>query len=364
MRAIREGGSKVVLRFAYSYDENDYNKGKGDASWQWTEKHLNQLAPIIKENADIIAVWESGFVGVWGEWYYTNHYTFKPADNAQAYEPRKKVLAKELSILPKDRMVSVRYPKAKLYTQNIGVGNALTAQTAFTGSDLSRIGFHNDCFLADDDDTGTYHHIQEHRNYVANETQYVVMGGETCRPASGYSSYAECSNALKDMATYHWSYLNQDYYEGILNLWKNKCMDDIKRRLGYRFVLTEGKFNDNIKVGGKLQLQLKIKNEGFAAPFNPRDVQIILTKKGTGEKHIFKVNTDPRRWAAGSTTEVGAEITLPKNLTAGEYNVYLNLPDPYKSLSTRPEYSIRLANKEVWEPQTGYNKIHTIKIRN
>ena len=259
MRAIREGGSKVVLRFAYSYDENDYNKGKGDASWQWTEKHLNQLAPIIKENADIIAVWESGFVGVWGEWYYTNHYTFKPADNAQAYEPRKKVLAKELSILPKDRMVSVRYPKAKLYTQNIGVGNALTAQTAFTGSDLSRIGFHNDCFLADDDDTGTYHHIQEHRNYVANETQYVVMGGETCRPASGYSSYAECSNALKDMATYHWSYLNQDYYEGILNLWKNKCMDDIKRRLGYRFVLTEGKFNDNIKVGGKLQLQLKIK---------------------------------------------------------------------------------------------------------
>ena len=69
----------------------------------------------------------------------------------------------------------------------------------------------------------------------------------------------------------------------------------------YCFVFTEGKFNDNIKVGGKLQLQLKIKNEGFAAPFNPCDVQIILTKKKTGEKHIFKVNTDPRRWAAGST---------------------------------------------------------------
>ena len=50
---LREGGSKVVLRFAYSYDENDYNKGKGDASWRWTEKHLNQLALIIKENAEI-----------------------------------------------------------------------------------------------------------------------------------------------------------------------------------------------------------------------------------------------------------------------------------------------------------------------
>ena len=141
-------------------------------------------------------------------------------------------------------------------------------------------------------------------------------------------------------------------------------MDEIKRRLGYRFVLTQAKFNENISVDGKLQIALNIKNEGFAAPFNPREVQIVLSKKGTTEKLIFNINTDPRRWAAGNTTEVGTEITLPKNLTAGEYNVYLNLPDPYKSLSTRPEYSIRLANKEVWEPQTGYNKIHTIKIKN
>ena len=133
------------------------------------------------------------------------------------------------------------------------------------------------------------------------------------------------------MATYHWSYLNQDYYEGILNLWKNKCMDEIKRRLGYRFVLTEGKFNDNIKVGGKLQLQLKIKNEGFAAPFNPRDVTDNPHKKRNWRKTHFQSKYRPRRWAAGSTTEVGAEITLPKNLTAGEYNVYLNSPTPTRA---------------------------------
>ncbi|WP_252864943.1 DUF4832 domain-containing protein [Capnocytophaga ochracea] len=45
----------------------------------------------------------------------------------------------------------------------------------------------------------------------------------------------------------------------------------------------------------------------------------------------------------------------------------MNLPDPYQSLAHRPEYSIRLANKGIWEAQTGYNKTQydydTVKIR-
>ena len=176
MQVIREGGSKVVLRFAYSKDQGDYHNEKGDTSWYWTERHLNQLAPIIRENADIIAVWEAGFVGVWGEWYYTNHYGFQPQENAGAYEARRKVLAKELSILPKDRMVCVRYPMAKIFTQNINVHTNLTEGNAYNGSDLSRIGFHNDCFLADAPNMGTYPN-ENYRKYMERETQYVVMGG-------------------------------------------------------------------------------------------------------------------------------------------------------------------------------------------
>ena len=43
--------------------------------------------------------------------------------------------------------------------------------------------------------------------------------------------------------------------------------------------------------------------------------------------------------------------------------MYLNLPDPAAALSTRAEYSIRLANDATWENATGYNDLkHTINV--
>ena len=357
MKVGRKGGAKVVLRFAYTDSEA---QKPWDADWHYTEKHLEQLRPIIQENADIIAVYEAGFVGVWGEWYYTDHYGYQPADTPTAYNPRKQVLKKLLSILPTDRMIAVRNPKAKLYTQSISIADTLTAQTAYKGSDLARIGFHNDCFLADDDDMGTYHHLSEHRQYVAHETQYTVMGGETCQP----SAFSACTNALQQLATYHFSYLNIDYHQGVIKQWKQqKCIDEIKKRLGYRFVLTEGSFSGYNSAERVLKVSLKIKNEGFAAPFNPRKaVLVLVSEKNPKEKYRFNLNTDPRLWAASKTTTIAAEVSLPSSLRKGKYTLYLHLPDPYPTLYDRPEYSIRLANKDLWDAQTGYNTLAVLNI--
>jgi hypothetical protein len=41
----------------------------------------------------------------------------------------------------------------------------------------------------------------------------------------------------------------------------------------------------------------------------------------------------------------------------------LSLPDAYASIKDRPEFSIRLANDNVWEATTGYNKLnHLLKV--
>jgi len=49
---------------------------------------------------------------------------------------------------------------------------------------------------------------------------------------------------------------------------------------------------------------------------------------------------------------------IPPNMPASNYDVLLNLPDPFKSIHDRAEYSIHLANKDIWEPATGYNKLN------
>jgi hypothetical protein len=68
-------------------------------------------------------------------------------------------------------------------------------------------------------------------------------------------------------------------------------------------------------------------------------------------------------WASGDTTTIEHTIGIPASVLKGTYALLLNFPDPDSALSNRPEYSLRLANANVWEPGTGYNSLgSTVKI--
>jgi hypothetical protein len=69
------------------------------------------------------------------------------------------------------------------------------------------------------------------------------------------------------------------------------------------------------------------------------------------------MSADPRRWLPGTLITVSQNLVLPSNIPAGTYALLLNLPDPAASLYARPEYSIQLANQNVWEATTGYNNL-------
>ena len=68
MAAMREAGVKCVLRFAYTSLETE-----PDAPLSIIQTHIDQLKPYLAKNADVIAVWQAGFIGSWGEWYYTTN---------------------------------------------------------------------------------------------------------------------------------------------------------------------------------------------------------------------------------------------------------------------------------------------------
>ena len=50
------------------------------------------------------------------------------------------------------------------------------------------------------------------------------------------------------------------------------------------------------------------------------------------------------------------------DMEPGNYKLYLNLPDPYESIHNDPRFSIRIANENMWEAETGYNYIATINV--
>jgi len=321
--------------------------------------HIEQLKPILLANGDVIAVVQAGFIGTWGEWAFTSNFGYPP--NATDYINRKDVLMALLNALPAGKMVQVRTPEFKREMfNNI---NPLSLTQAFTSAAIARVGHHNDCFLASDTDEGTYDDdelVQDYA-YLDQETKYVPMGGETC---SVNAPRSLCPTAMQELAKFHWSYANVDYHPDVLGDWQEgSCFTEIEKKLGYRYEMVTGTFPNAASLNGVMPITLKIANVGFASLYNARTPYLVLRNASTGAEYSVAINSDPRFWSANTTTTINDNIVLPADMTAGSYKLFLKLPDPDAGLSTRPEYSVRMANNTTWEATTGYNDLkHTITV--
>ena len=352
MQALREAGAKCILRFAYT---NSQSKHPYDAEPKWVARHIEQLKPILQEYSDVILVFQSGFIGVWGEGYYTDNFFFDP-QTPEEHKLRKEVIDAMLDAIPADRQVALRTPMFKRNMYATSYTDTLTLATAYDGSAKARICAFNDCFGASADDYGTFIG-KDTREYWRKETRYTLMGGETC----GLSDYCKCKQSIKDCEDFHWTYMNSGYNADVLNRWESDgCMNEVKRRLGYRLSLKDVATSE-AAAGKALRVRFNIKNSGFAAPGNPRHIELVLVD-GNGKKTVYEFkDVDMRYWFAGETVTVDKLIDLTKD-ASGNCTLYLNLPDPKATLHDNPLFSIRLANEGVWNEKTGYNKIAEFKL--
>ncbi|TKK77007.1 DUF4832 domain-containing protein [Kribbella jiaozuonensis] len=351
INTVRAAGLKMVLRFAYTT-----STAGDDTTKDRILAHLDQLAPYLNSGKDVIAVVQAGLIGAWGEWYYTQNFGNAGTVTSTDWANRKAVTDKLLSVVPSTRMIQLRTPKFK---RTMYSTTAVQPGSAYNGSALSRIGHHNDCFLASPDDFGTYENTSVEYPYLQADTTYVPMGGETCGSNPPRSS---CPTATGELAQFHWSFINTDYEPTVLNSSNTGgCLADISKNLGYRFRLESGTFPATASVGGSLPISFTVHNDGYATPFNPRNLELVLRNTSTGSIYKLAMSSDPRRWTADTSTTVSQTLTLPTNLPAGSYSLLLNLPDPL--LSTRPEYSIHLANQGTWDAGTGMNSLlHTLTV--
>ncbi len=387
LQAVKDAGIKVILRFCYV---NKTHKGNcpdkegicppyGDAPKQVMLNHIRQLKSLFTKHVAVIALLQQGFIGIWGENYYTDYFG-DASDNGNGrimdddWNARHEILAALLNSLPASRMVQVRTPQIKqkfLYGPTAVVSSApLDRVAAFSGSVGSRIGFHNDCFLASADDYGTYYDYgnsnqakqpanEVMRRYVEQNSKYVVVGGETCDDA--YSPENDCppsGHAVEEMQAMHYTFLNSAYNNNVNNDWDSMgCMNSIKKKLGYRLVLKSGVIAKEARKGESLDVHLTVENEGFASPFNARPMFFVLRNSTSNKVYYLKCKSDIRTWFTGAI-QVNEHLKVPIDFERGRYELLLWLPDADASLYQRPEYSIRLANSNCWEAETGYNKLN------
>jgi Domain of unknown function (DUF4874) len=127
----RKHGLKVILRFAYNFPLNASDP-VADAPLDSVLAHIRQIGPIVTANADTIVAMQAGFIGKWGEQHSSTNNLTTPENKARIRDALYAALPKSLSL-------QWRYPADII---------------SWTGD--TRMGFHNDCFLASDTDVGTY----------------------------------------------------------------------------------------------------------------------------------------------------------------------------------------------------------------
>jgi hypothetical protein len=378
MDSIRKAGAKAIVRFAYSKKEEHGHTD--DANLNWVLQHLTQLKPLLQKNSDVILTLQAGFIGAYGEWYFT-HNDFSTAPGVPNYPNRKKVSDSLLKILPIGKTIQIRAPYYKYNTAMYGNGStgsaqAITVAQAYSGTVKSRIGHHNDCFVANISDYGTYvsSPISLDKDYIDQDSKYTIMGGETCNDDV---TYTNCTNAKTELSKQRFTYLNNDYNTTVLNRWKTTtptpCFDEIKRNLGYRMQLVNGTYTNNLRQGYTFNVQINFKNIGYATLYEEKKLQLILKNTSTNVTYPLTLptvntannNLDNRYWlpsAANYKIDTFFGIGLIPN---GNYDLYFAVKDTGSQITDNPLYSIRFANQGStysWDATNGYNYLKSFTV--
>lgn len=395
--AMRSSGAKCVLRFAYI---KDYPATPPPPTTEQMLLHMDQLAPILKRNSDVIHTLEAGFIAAWGEWHHGSHIT--------ADAERAALLKRILEITPPNIFVQVRYPGIKTSLLPLimpGRAQEVTKETAFSSAPSARIGYHDDGVLTFPKGMEGYIFGREPeifgdlRGMVQRESSFVPVGGELFWSDQGWygegvyhrnfdgleaarflgenhinvmslaHSYSEREG--KPMSIDHWRRRTVTPEELVLNRlpvsrdWftdfegkavERTAFEYIRDHLGYRIELQEASLPRKLRSGRSLQLSIKLINRGFSTLFHPRPVYIVLVD-GNGLVTVLpSVKVDARRWFPHDPSDelrkalvhaIDYSDQVPKTLKPGHYSLGVWMPDASPRLRKRADYALRFANGDV-----------------
>ncbi|HZG89536.1 MAG TPA: DUF4832 domain-containing protein [Pseudonocardia sp.] len=379
---VREAGLKVIWRIQYNTSNT-----AGNPPPEVISRHLDQLGPVLRDNADVVFSVELGLFGSWGEACCRSDLILDSPGNNNGFSsltPSAVELYEELlSFIPETRNVAVRYPCYKYQlmgwadsateqlTDYPSAVEPLTADTAFDGSLQARLGFSQDNFAGDELGYGFFYAWEDRDvDFVTADTEFALMQGELSIATDHNKEFGPQELERDHYSAFHARNAEDSAgYEGwdeVSAAWRASGQyDRIAAGLGYRFRLVDAEVPTSVPRSGPFTMSLTMSNDGWARIMNPRNVEIVLRERSTGATYPLVVDGDGRGnrlWlpGPGESKDLVVSQPLPPDLPVGDYELFLHLADPAPLLHDRPEYSIRLANEDIWRPDTGYNDLRAV----
>ncbi len=340
-RSARKYGTMVIFRAAYDFTGKNSPE---PADMDIIETHIRQMGHIFDEFESILWFVQAGFLGPWGEWHSSRF------GDIPSPESRERVIRSLLDAVPESRAIQVRRP---VFIRDLIEGG-------MDESSVERIGYHNDAFVSSDNDCGTYsdpgHDRMAELEWAGEKTRHAPFAGETVMSGS----LSDPQNAVSELDKLNALSLNIDYHPDVISKWKNTMYLEhntfkyISDNLGYRFVIVRARLNTVLMPEDTMKIDMYIQNNGFGNLINKREVEFIL-RNGKSE-YVFTSSEDPRMWEKErGTIRVVMEIKIPAEARPGKWSLYISLPGTSQEVSKDPAYSVRFANKNIWDSRTGHN---------
>lgn len=324
LKAFRNRGLRVLLRFAYEYEDN---RKIGPHS-KIIYNHTEQIKKWFEENEslcrDTVFVLQAGMVGVWGEWH-----------TAKYYHNKKTSLLKICDMTPDYLTVQIRRQKFK---------NKIRQSEQW-----NRVGYHDDYLV------GVYHKwstpehgvgssdfsdfIEESKNTLNDgempwgrdkyhNNGYIdgleFIKGCALRSLTTLSLTHNCIEDGKEYNAYRWQkeLLTKKKAEELSLPFDSSYFDDgdktifdyITDHLGYQLAV------EKIQIDGQ-NVSVTIKNNGFALPYGFTEFCIYTesdgnVKKYKSEDYSYKALTSGSRQTItvmcdGEFDKLGIEIRKP-----------------------------------------------------
>ena len=201
--------------------------------------------------------------------------------------------------------------------------------------------------------------LEKEFEWINNHTRYTPFIGETNK----VSSYNNTKNAIPFLDLMNAHSLNIEYHPNVLNKWKSSSFSGmnayeyIGMKFGYRFVLNN---TELVQSGGTLRLNLELTNTGFGHLLKEKKFELVLKQ----DNRIYRagIDEDPRLWDKNEPVSRTFYFQLPSEISTGDCEVYLGLSSTFENLRNNPSYSVRFANKNIWEADLGLNRIGVISL--
>ena len=323
--SIRANRGFAVVRICYDPWYNGRSNVTPDH--KWVMRHVEQLAPVLSKNTDVIVALEMGMHGAYGEMHSDTNITYDRV--AEATNLMLRSTPPELKILTRTGNYSAKVLGFDNWGVDFNIDGEKFAEIAKAkGDTMYRVGMFNDGYLGTQYDYGTWGADcatsicrEEGVAWLEKYGINTPYGGEALTTAENYQVINTPEFLAYEGFRTHTSYLNIQWNNKLIESWKKTPFTQkdfdydparvdslsgfkyINDHLGYRFVLRESWLSDTVGSDGILRAKLRIQNVGFG--------NLTREVKASLEIHIRRFN--PRDGAELIDLE-SYEVPLPDSI--------------------------------------------------